>query len=285
MTATAGSFDRFEPATPKSPVVVSVPHAGRNYPAELQAALRVPLDALLVLEDRHVDQLARAASGDEALFIQRTARAWIDLNRTEQERDPKLDDGADPTRQPAQSAKLRSGLGLIPRQIARHGDIWRRRLSDAEVVARIEADHRPYHAALSRALAAARERFGVAVLIDVHSMPPLGPVGDVAQIIFGDRFGKAAGTRFVDRLMAETDASGIAHALNTPYSGGHILASHGRPHADIHAIQIEFDRRLYLDKALVEPGAGMMATARLLRRMIDAVADEALSGSLATAAE
>ena len=280
-----GSFDHYRAAPVRSPVVVSVPHAGRDYPLALQAALRVPLDALLVLEDRHIDRVALMAAGDEALFVQRTARAWIDLNRTEQERDPKLDEGADPSRQPAPSAKLRSGLGLVPRRVAKGGDIWRRRLTDAEVVARIDADHRPYHAALAAALAEARERFGMAVLIDVHSMPPLGAPGEVAQVVIGDRFGKSAGARFVDRLSAQVDAAGILSALNTPYSGGHILASHGRPAAGVHAIQIEFDRRLYLDAALDAPGPGLAATATLLRRMLDAITDEALSGTLAMAAE
>lgn len=280
-----GSFDHYRAAPVRSPVVVSVPHAGRDYPLALQAALRVPLDALLVLEDRHIDRVALMAAGDEALFVQRTARAWIDLNRTEQERDPKLDEGADPSRQPAPSAKLRSGLGLVPRRVAKGGDIWRRRLTDAEVVARIDADHRPYHAALAAALAEARARFGMAVLIDVHSMPPLGAPGEVAQVVIGDRFGKSAGARFVDRLSAQVDAAGILSALNTPYSGGHILASHGRPAAGVHAIQIEFDRRLYLDAALDAPGPGLAATATLLRRMLDAITDEALSGTLAMAAE
>lgn len=281
----SGSFDHFRAAPVHSPVVVSVPHAGRDYPVALRAALRVPIEALLVLEDRHVDRVALMAAGDEALFVQRTARAWIDLNRAEHERDPKLDEGADPTRLPAPSAKLRSGLGLIPRRVAQAGDIWQRRLSNADVTARIEADHRPYHAAIAAALAEARARFGVAVLIDVHSMPPLGPPGNVAQVVFGDRFGKSAGTRFVDRLAAEATAVGMLSALNTPYSGGHVLATHGRPANGIHAIQIEFDRRLYLDDALDAPGPGLAATAALLRRMLDAITDEALSGTMALAAE
>ena len=284
MSAQAHSFDYWGPVPPVSPVVLSVPHAGRDYPAALLAAIRVPVEALALLEDRHVDTVAIAAHRTETLIVQRPARAWIDLNRAEHERDPKLDDGADAHRQPAASAKLRSGLGLVPRRVAPVGDIWRKRLSDAEVCARIAADHRPYHMALGEALARARARFGVAVLIDLHSMPPLGELGDVAQIVFGDRFGKSAAGRFVDRLAAEADATGTLHALNTPYSGGHILDRHGRPASGIHAVQIEFDRRLYLDEALDQPGPGLTTTAALLRRMIDAVADEALA-DLAAAAE
>ena len=54
------------------------------------------------------------------------------------------------------SAKVAHGLGLVPRR-AGGGELWKRRWSDAEVAARIVSDHRPYHAALATALAAARD--------------------------------------------------------------------------------------------------------------------------------
>lgn len=280
----ATTFDRHGPPVPTSPVVLSVPHAGRDYPAAMVAALRVPVAALQSLEDRHVDRLAIAARGQETMFVQRPARAWIDLNRSEHERDPRIDGGAS-AGAAVTSLKLRSGLGLVPRRVMPAGDIWRRRLSGEEVDARIACDHRPYHDALAAALAQARARFGVAVLLDIHSMPPLGTGTDTARIVFGDRFGQSAGARFVARIEAVADASGIAHALNIPYSGGHILDRHARPGAGIHAIQIEFDRSLYLDARLDSVGEGLAPMARMLRRMIDAVTGEAMAGPGAIAAE
>ncbi|GAA0669608.1 N-formylglutamate amidohydrolase [Sphingomonas insulae] len=273
---------------PLSPVIVSVPHAGRDYPLVLRAALRLPEASLIVLEDRYVDLVAQEARTVETMLIQRRARAWIDLNRSEAERDPKVDEGARPQAQPAQSAKLRSGLGLVPRRAGAAGDLWRRRFSAAEVAARITQDHRPYHTALAELLEAARARFGIAVLIDLHSMPP---VGSHAQVVIGDRFGQAAASRFVARLEAEAMTMGVRSALNTPYAGGHILERHAAPQRNVHAIQIEIDRALYLDHALDRPGPGMARTVAMVRRMLAAVEDEALggrgtgSGALAIAAE
>lgn len=285
MAALNPSFDQLGPPAPRSPVVLSVPHAGRDYPAAMLSALRVPMAALMVLEDRHVDAVARAALGGETLFVQRTARAWIDLNRAEHERDPRLDEGADYRALPAASAKVRSGLGLVPRRVAGAGEIWRKRLTHADMHARIALAHRPYHYALSAALAAARARFGVAVLLDIHSMPPLASPDPAPQIIFGDRFGQSASDRFVSRLQADASAADIVHALNTPYAGGHILARHAAPARGIHAVQVELDRSLYLDDALDRTGPGLARTARLLRQMIDSVANEALAGRLPAAAE
>ena len=285
MADIALSFDRYGDIEPASPVVLSVPHAGRDYPLALRAALRVPVAALLPLEDRHVDTLALAAHGRETMLVQRVARAWIDLNRGEQERDPGIDDGANRQAMPMMSAKLRGGLGLVPRRVSGVGEIWRRRFEGEEVMARIAQDHRPYHAALADALARARARFGVAVLLDLHSMPSIAPGEGAAGIVLGDRFGRSAAARFVHRLEAESLAAGIVCALNAPYAGGHILDAQARPAAGIHAIQIEVDRALYLDAALDGPGDGLAATAALLRKMIDAVADEALAIPAAIAAE
>jgi N-formylglutamate amidohydrolase len=274
------SFERFGPAEPASPIILSVPHGGRDYPLALRAALRVPLDALLPLEDRHIDQLALAARGAEMAFVARRARAWIDLNRAEHDRDPLLDDGASPMRSPSPSAKVKGGLGLVPRRIGGAGELWARRLSGDEVVARIEADHRPYHAGIAAALRAARLRFGTAVLLDIHSMPPI--TGEsAARVVIGDRFGRSAGARFVSRVEGVVRDAGVAVALNAPYPGGHILDRHGAPARGLHAIQIEIDRRCYLDSALRERGPGFDDTVLLLRTIIAAIADELAPAAIA----
>ena len=270
MTPPAPSFDRYGEMPPASPVVLSVPHAGRDYPLALRAALRVPLGALTVLEDRHVDAVALAARQGETMLVQRHARAWIDLNRSELERDPAIDEGAVWSALPAPSAKLRGGLGLVPRRIAGAGELWKRRLDADDVAARIRDDHRSYHAALAQTLAAARARFGTAA--------------GKPRIVIGDRFGRSAAPRLVAAAHAAVAGSGYSVALNTPYAGGYVLDTHGQPARHVHALQLEIDRTLYLDPAGDQPGDGLPAITHLLRRIIDALADEASNG-LAIAAE
>ena len=278
------SFDRFgDEEAPASPVVLSVPHAGRDYPAAILPLLRVPPSALRALEDRYVDLVALAARGNRTALVQRLPRAWIDLNRAEWERDPLVDEGADPTHQPGRSSKLRSGLGLVPRRVPGAGEIWRRKLSADDVAERIERAHRPYHRALSAALMAARARFGAAVLLDLHSMPSLGTAA--ARVVLGDRFGRAAGARFVARAEAAALAAGLRVALNSPYAGGHILDRHPQPMRDIHGVQLELDRALYLDARMDGPGPGLAGAAALVASIADALEDEVLSGAVPLAAE
>jgi N-formylglutamate amidohydrolase len=267
---------------PASPVVLSVPHAGRDYPPALVAALRLPAGALAALEDRHLDAVAHLARRDETMLVQRRGRAWIDLNRAEDERDPRVDEAA-PAIGAGTSAKVRAGLGLVPRRTGGTGDLWRRRFTAAEVEARINGDHRPYHDALAAALVAAHRRFGTAVLVDLHSMPSLGREG--ADVVIGDRFGRSAADRVVARALAAAAARGRRVAINSPYAGAHVLDRHGRPAAGVHAIQVELDRRLYLDARLDRPGPGLAATATLVADILAAVADEALATGAQIAAE
>jgi len=265
------------------PVVISVPHGGRAYPPGMTDDLRAPLSAVMTLEDRLVDLVAEGARTTQPMLVQTVPRAWIDLNRDERERDTLIDEGA--RMAPRASAKLRSGLGLVPRRVAGHGDIWNRRFSDAEMLARIATDHRPYHQALAERLAETRARFGLAILLDLHSMPPLGDPGLVPRLVVGDRHGTTAATRFVRRIEVEARASGFAIARNAPYAGGHIVERQGDPRRGIHAVQLELDRSLYLDAALEAPGSGFDATVLLVRRILSALATEALGQGQTLAAE
>lgn len=283
----ARSFDQWGDMVPASPVILSVPHAGRAYPPAIAELLRVPVAALMPLEDRHVDAVAQGARTVQTMLVQNTPRALIDLNRGEDDRDPMVDEGTRPLALPQRSVKVRSGLGLVPRRVTGAGELWRRRLSASEAMARIVEDHRPYHQALSAALAAAWRRFGIAVLVDLHSMPPLtgDGSGGGARVVLGDRFGRAASTRLMRRAATVVRDAGLTMAFNTPYAGGHILERHAHPRIGIHGIQVELDRSLYLDSAMDGPGPGLDATARMIGALLTALEAEALGATVSQAAE
>jgi N-formylglutamate amidohydrolase len=280
-------FDLVALRPPAIPLVLAVPHSGQRYPAALASATNLPIDQLRSLEDRHVDRLVQGALDLGATaIIARNARAWIDLNRDPRELDPAMIDGPSSLSLLA-TAKMRGGLGLIPRRLSGIGDILNRRLKPSEVRARIEDDHVPYHAAIADALAAARARFGIAILLDCHSMPPLADDGIVAarQIIVGDRYGRSAHERFAVRAEEVALAAGLRPARNLPYAGGYTLDRHGKPRDNVHALQIEIDRSLYLedDMRTLSPG-GSVRMADLIGGIAAALADEAIGGT-ALAAE
>ncbi|BAK67575.1 putative N-formylglutamate amidohydrolase [Sphingobium sp. SYK-6] len=274
----------------RGPLIFAVPHAGRVYTHDLLDRARVPQATLARLEDRFADHLAHGliAEGHHVL-VARQPRALIDLNRDEREVDPQGVSGAPWSFRPQTSAKVRGGLGLIPERLAQTGKLWHTPLPFRTLRDRIETVHRPYHAALAGALAVARARHGVALLVDIHSMPPLreapGTFEPAPRIVIGDRFGRSAKGQLTDLCADFVRRRTLPIAVNTPYSGNHILERHGRPEAGIHAIQIEVDRSLYLDSVLMNPGEGLPAMQRLFTELARALMQDLAGTAFPLAAE
>jgi N-formylglutamate amidohydrolase len=270
MMARSNTFEIFGPAFPLSPVVVSVPHAGRDYP-DLTGLLRHPVERLRALEDRYADRLAeQAIAGGVNAIVSKLPRLCIDLNRAEDDLDPAMVEGRSAAGY-MPTIRARGGLGLIPRRLNEVGDIWRVALSREEVRQRVEGHYRPYHAALMAMLATVQVRFGVAILLDLHSMPPLAGFGK-PTIILGDRFGITAApqiTAFAEMVFMD---AGFSVGRNVPYAGGHIISRHADRSRNIQALQIEVDRTLYLDGAFDQTGADLSRLQAAVATLVDGLA-------------
>lgn len=168
--------------------------------------------------------------------------------------------------------------------------IYRGKLSLAEAEARIRQHWHPYHAALGGLVEETRETFGEAVLIDCHSMPHEAIEAHTRlgqprpQVVLGDRFGAAAGREVMDRLEAAFASAGLRVARNAPFAGAYVTQAYGRPSRGVHAVQVEIDRALYMDEALVRPLPGFAAFRETIGGVVAGFLDEAGSGQ-ALAAE
>ncbi|HEX7783066.1 MAG TPA: N-formylglutamate amidohydrolase [Sphingobium sp.] len=284
-TEHASAYDRYGPDVPRGPVIISVPHAGRDYPNTMLANARCALAGFRRLEDRYADLLThRLIALGHSVFVARTPRAVIDLNRDVREIDPAMVRGL-PRDQPLiASAKLRGGLGLVPRRLQGIGDLWIAPFDWADLSARMSRLHAPYHEALARMMARARDIHGHAILLDIHSMPPLISGTPPAQVVLGDRFGRSASTRLVALAADLCAGHGLVATQNHPYPGNYILERHGRPDSGFHALQLEIDRSLYLDSTLDQPGPGLSRIQGLVVDLVDALGIE-LPGAFAQAAE
>jgi N-formylglutamate amidohydrolase len=281
-------FLRIAPKVPLSPVVLSVPHAGRDYTPELLGSSRVPLDTLELLEDRLVDRLVwRALADGASALIALRPRAEIDLNRDEREIDPAMVAPPPSSRALLQSQRTRGGLGLVPSRISGAGAIWNRRIAAGELSRRIADVHRPYHRALAAMLNETRARFGIAILLDCHSMPPraAGSPAEQAGIVLGDRYGTSTAPEYVEAASAAARRFGFKVARNEPYAGGYVTQAHGRPAENVHALQLEVDRSLYLDESLRVPGPGFDTIAGLIAAIAASLARRALERPQPLAAE
>ncbi len=274
------------------PVLIAVPHSGRCYPHELILQMRDHAAASIRLEDRYADVLAKAMARETSagLLLAKAPRAMIDLNRDPDDVDWEMVAGGSPVlRHSAAGRRARSGLGLVPRRLPGRGELWKRPMSHRELSDRIEQVHKPYHAALADSLERLRDQWGSVLLIDLHSMPPLGPKqgsDGAPDFVIGDRFGAACDAHLAAAAIAHLSAAGRKVAHNRPYAGGYVLDRHAAPARGIHAIQVEICRSIYLDDELQEPGPGLGDVVRVLiglvRRMVDELAE---SRGLSQAAE
>lgn len=269
------------PARGDLPVLLSIPHSGRDYPPALVDLARGGAVALESLEDPLVDRLAwRAMAAGCGAVVAQAPRAAIDCNRAEDELDPSIIAGV--PRGPM-SARARGGLGVVPARTQAHGSLWRRPIGLPELEARLVQAHRPFHQAVADALAALVDRFGCALLLDCHSMPP--PPEGVAEIVLGDRRGRTAAHWLSQEALAVSRRCGFSAGLNDPFAGGHVITRHARPGHGVHGLQVEIDRSCYLDPALRCPGAGFDRAAGLLERLAVELGEALLARRFAVAAE
>lgn len=246
------AFEVMMPATVTVPLVFNSPHSGAIYPPAFLAASRLDPLTLRKSEDCFVDELIGSATTFGAPLLRaHFPRAFLDVNREPYELDPRMFEGRLPSFINARSMRVAGGLGTIARIVGDQQEIYARKLPVADALERIEGLYKPYHRALRQLLQDQHRRFGLAVLIDCHSMPSTGAhreEGQRADIVLGDRFGTSAAPFFVDLVEEALRGRGYRVGRNRPYAGGFITEHYGNPANSIHAVQIEINRGLYMDE-------------------------------------
>lgn len=270
------SYDVMHPADDRSCVVFASPHSGRDYPWSFLRTSVLNEHAIRSSEDAFVDQLFDCAPAHGAVFIKAGApRAYVDLNRAPDELDPALIEGV---RRIGHNPRIASGLGVIPRVVAGGRAIYRGKMPLDEAERRIARYWQPYHNTLQRLLDNAHRRHGQAVLVDCHSMPHEAMDGVARggmtrpQIVLGDRFGAAASGDVVDRVEEAFRDAGFAVTRNTPFAGAYITQAYGRPAKGQHAVQVEIDRSLYMNEALIRPNGDFEAVRAALHGVVAQIA-------------
>ncbi|MDQ0142841.1 N-formylglutamate amidohydrolase [Cupriavidus necator] len=256
------------------PLVCDSPHSGTTYPADFGAA--VPAARLRGGEDTHVDALWQAVPATGGTLLAATfPRVYIDPNRMVDDIDPAQLEGAWPSAL-APGPKTQLGYGLIWSRIDAATPIYDRRLSVAEVQARIERYYRPYHAALARAVEDAYARFGAVWHLNLHSMPnnayerlKITSAHPLADFVLGDRDGTTCEPGLVDLVERELRGMGYTVARNDPYKGVQLIAQIGRPAERRHSLQIEIRRPLYMDEVTRERNEGFASLQRDLSKLTE----------------
>jgi N-formylglutamate deformylase len=270
------SLIRFLPGS--APLVLDSPHSGVAYPADFRHDCE--LATLRQAEDTHVEKLYDFApelgvAWIEALF----PRSYIDVNRNTTEVDVTLleDDWSDAVEtDPAAMNKVRLGKGLIWRMTDDGLPIYKRKLNAAEVRNRIDSCWRPYHQAVEQAINDAHARHGYSIHLNCHSMPAIASAYSTdfpglahADFVIGDRDGSTAHPALSHALCDILRGFGYEVSYNHPYKGVELVRRYGKPSEQRHGIQVEVNRRLYMDEATLELNPHFLTLRGHLRQMVD----------------
>lgn len=245
-------FEVHEPAVHSIPFVYNSPHSGRCYPVSFLESSRLNAYEIRRSEDHYVDELFAGATDIGAPMLKANfPRAYLDVNREPYELDPRMFEGALPSYANIGSMRVAGGLGTVPRIVAENMDIYAHRLPVDEGISRIEGIYKPYHACLRKLVSRTHAHFGMAVLIDCHSMPGnirLASSNIRPDVIIGDRYGTSASAEISRAALYFLEELGFTAVCNKPYAGGFITEHYGRPVRSLHALQIEVSRALYVDE-------------------------------------
>lgn len=264
------AFETVKPRRMTAPIVFNSAHSGRDYPDRFLAMTRLDELSIRQSEDAYVDELfARAPHLGTPLLRAHFPRAYLDVNREPWELDPQMFTEALSDRFNTTSPRVAAGLGTIARVVAENKPIYRERLTLEDAQMRIEGIYIPYHATLQRLLTDSVQNFGVAVLIDCHSMPRISRSGDrlAPDIVLGDRYGTTCASPLIDLAEMVFAGAGLRVARNRPYAGGFIARTYGRPQHGIHALQVEISRHLYMNEVTLERNDGFNAVRQLVERL------------------
>jgi N-formylglutamate amidohydrolase len=267
------TFDLSRPENWLGGVIFASPHSGRCYPDWFLAESRLDPQNLRSSEDAFVDRLIAPALDHGAVVLTaRVPRCVVDLNRGPDEIDPLVVAGAVPR---IMSPRIMAGLGVIPRVVSQGRVIHDRPIAREEADLRIARLWHPYHHALSALIDEAISRFGGAILIDMHSMPRDAlahlprPRPD---FVLGDRNGVSAAPRIAKAVVEAVSGEGFRVQKNSPFSGAYIAAAYGNPTRNVHVVQLELDRSLYMDEKRIEPRPDFDIFAARFARIVEKLA-------------
>jgi N-formylglutamate amidohydrolase len=259
------------PAGIPAPLVVDSPHSGRIYPVDFAYACPLPL--LRQAEDAYVDEVViGAAEAGATVVAAEFPRSMIDVNRAENDIDPQGMDGIWPEPLFPDDMTL-SGFGLV-RRLCRNGiPLYRAPLTAAEIRRRLDVYYRPYHACLKQLVDASIKKFGICYLVNAHSMPARIDKGvPRADFILGDRDGASCSMSFTRSAQRILQDMGYSVALNAPYKGREIIRRYGLEGQGAQALQIEINRKLYLDEAAIQKHEGFEKLRHDMTRFFHSIA-------------
>ena len=266
------------PQTAPIAFVCDSPHSGTTYPDDF--GYSVALTDLRKCEDTLVDALwADTPNVGGTLIHAHFPRSYIDTNRACTDIEVAMLSDPWPGEVQASERCITLGNGLVFSKTTTLANIYDRKLAASEIQRRIDSCWKPYRHALNEAVRDTRAAFGRAWHLNLHSMPSnayerLGRVSTtpLADVVLGDLHGRSCSHAFTRCVTEAFQALGYRVSINDPYAGQDLIREHGQPSVGCESLQIEINRKLYLDEETREPNARYSQTRDDVSRALRVIA-------------
>ena len=262
-------------ASASLPIIIDSPHSGMVVPADFDIV--APHESILTTWDAFVDELWSGIVDRSGVLIAASfPRAYIDANRAVTDIDAEMLAEPWPGKIAPEKYSAR-GMGLIRRYALPGVPLYARTLPVQEVQRRIEHYYLPYRSALQQAADQAVKTHGALWHIDCHSMKSRGNAMNVdagearVDMVISDRRGTTADPAFTQWVADYFSRAGYTVQINEPYQGGDLLSAISDPTNGKHSIQIELNRKLYMDESNFSKNDGFIALQQNLNAFLDAL--------------
>ena len=254
-----------------TPILCDSPHSGTIFPDDFQHICT--RNDLLRFSDLYVDELIEGLTSQgittlAALF----PRTYIDANRRRNDIDEKLLEGTW-TGRISQKGRASAGYGVIYRKAHDGTQIYKGKLSTDKFHQRLSTYYDAYHSVLKTEINNLKDEFGHVLHLNLHSMPSQYGFSGLPDIVLGNLNGVTCDSTLLNTLRDIFRKNGYSVALNHPYKGAEILRQHGRPHHGVQSIQIEINRKLYMDEKTLEKTNIFTKTKDELHSIINTIKD------------
>jgi N-formylglutamate amidohydrolase len=225
---------------PEVPIILSVPHSGTAFPDELKNDFKKELTHAPDDTDWFVHKLYDFAPALGITMIHANYSRWvIDLNR-DPESKPLYNDG-------------RIITALCPTTTFFGASIYndeRKEVEQQEVDRRVQQYYKPYHSKLAELIEEKKEKFGKVLLWDCHSIRQHVPTiykEKFPDLILGNADGTSASEEIINIALNSLQQGDYSVSHNHPFKGGYITRNFGKPAHQVHALQLEMSKTMYMD--------------------------------------
>ena len=238
----------FEAYINKSPLLIMTPHSGRNYDKNFLKYISLDIDELRNTEDFFIDQLFSPLLKNFSFLNATFPRIFVDANRSPLEIDSNMWDNNNlESLFDNKSKKVLNGIGVFAKYNLFGKYLYTKKLPFSEAKWRLLNFYFPYHKKIKEIIQKTKRNHKNLLALDCHSMSS-ELVNEKIDIVISNCDNESSSVDLLQQVKKCFKKFNYNTQLNHPFKGGFITKNYGNPEKNIHFIQVEVNKKLYMDE-------------------------------------